>query len=120
MFELQQTSFYYQNVLYIGFGLAFVHQLIDFVRSQSDISSIDLITHRTAKPWLTSFSVISDQQCLEILAHLKKSCILVSNCCFGFLLFFFTLKAWKASNWMLGLLSLSRFIISLRFSGLLM
>lgn len=32
----------------------------------------------------------------------------------------FTLKTWKASNWMLGLLSRSRFIISLRFSGLLM
>lgn len=31
-----------------------------------------------------------------------------------------TLKTWKASNWMLGLLSLSRFIMSFRFSGLLM
>lgn len=33
---------------------------------------------------------------------------------------FFTLKTWKASNWMLRLLSRKRFIISLRFSGLLM
>lgn len=31
-----------------------------------------------------------------------------------------TLKTWKASNWMLGLLSLRRFIMSFRFSGLLM
>lgn len=33
---------------------------------------------------------------------------------------YLTLNTWNASNWMLGLLSLSRFIISLRFSGLLM
>lgn len=31
-----------------------------------------------------------------------------------------TLNTWNASNWMLGLLSRSKFIISLRFSGLLM
>lgn len=31
-----------------------------------------------------------------------------------------TLKTWNASNWILGLLSLNRFIMSLRFSGLLM
>lgn len=31
-----------------------------------------------------------------------------------------TLKTWNASNWMLRLLSRSRFIINLRFSGLLM
>lgn len=35
-------------------------------------------------------------------------------------IFYFTLKTWNASNWMLRLLSRNRFIISLRFSGLLM
>lgn len=42
------------------------------------------------------------------------------KCICWFFVCLFTLKTWKASNWMLALLSRSRFIISFRFSVLLM